>query len=35
MCLSESAFLVNFTVPNKQLPNVKLVLKSLDNISNL
>ena len=28
--LSRSAFLVSFTEPNKQLPNVKSVFKSLD-----
>ena len=28
--LTGSAFLVSFTDPNKQLPNAKFVLKSLD-----
>ena len=29
-----SAFLVNFTAPNKLSPNVKSVFKSLEHISN-
>ena len=34
MYLSGSAFLVSFTAPNKQLPSVTFVLKSLDHVSN-
>ena len=33
--LSGSAFLVNYTVPNKQPPGVKSVFKSFDHISSL
>ena len=32
--LHESAFLVSFTAPNKQLRRVKSVFKSLDHVSN-
>ena len=35
LCLSRSAFLITFTDPNKQLPNVKAMFKSFDHQSSV